>query len=475
MAAIEGLSDGSGIPVREILEGYVMPDTLLWVVSRAIGVSGAPAALRHRLELGLGCSSAIAWGGATADGKLLHGRNFDYHGVAPWPRETAVIFHEPEHGLRYVSIASAGVILGGVTAMNEAGLTLTVHQHMFTGKTRLGGVPIGVVGDEIMRRAHSLDEAEAILAANRPIGCWTYLIADGRRREVLCWEENPERRARFRFREEGTFGYANIYLDRALGASEADWYPSYWRHNQGRYERLRARLAEARGRIDPGAIASILGDTGEGDCRLSRAIAMLMTVGSVVFQPEDGIVWVATGKAPTSHGRFEPFDLAREDYAPERGALTGGVPQDRDAAAAFEAYRDAYLAYFDGDDLAEARRLLARACALQPREPLYWVLACLLGLADADGRSALDAIERALAIGHRDPERIAAARLWRARALDLLGERERALSDYRAVLDAPRRDRQHARAAERGLVRPYRAREARRLPIDFAFADVVAP
>ena len=208
---------------------------------------------------------------------------------------------------------------------------------------------------------------------------------------------------------------------------------------------------------------------------MRRSVAMLMTVASVVFSPEDGVVWVATGGAPTSQNRFEPFDLAKEDHAPERGALTGGIPEDRTACSAFEAYRDAYVAYFDDQDLDEARRLLERACALAPREPLFHGVAGILAIAAGEPGAARAALDAAVALGHKDPERRAALLLWRARALDLLGLRAEALADYDAALAAERRDAPVERAARRGQRRAFTPREARGIAVDFAMADVVAP
>ena len=222
-ASIQGMADGSGLKHADVLDGCTMPDSLMWVVARMIQARRVGPAVQHRLALSLGCTSAMAWGDATADGRLLHARNLDYHGVESWPKHTAVIFHTPDVGHRYVSVASAGVLMGGATAMNDQGLTLTLHQHMFTDGTKLGGTPIGTVGDQVMREAATLEEAEVILRQHKPIGCWTYLIADGKTNEVLCFEENPRRQVAHRVgRDEGRFGYANIYLDAELGATERD-------------------------------------------------------------------------------------------------------------------------------------------------------------------------------------------------------------------------------------------------------------
>ncbi len=479
--AIRGLADGAGLPLQEVLDGATMPDALVWTASQAMKLRRAAPALPYRLNLGLGCTSAIAWGDATSDGKLLHARNFDYHGVASWPRTAAVVFHEPDVGFRYVSVAAAGVPLGGVTAMNEAGLTLTVHQHMFTDGAALGGTPIGLVGDQIMREADSLDAAERILRSYRPIGCWTYLITDGRRREVLCFEENPDRQVAHRYGADpqgagqDTFGYANVYLDPELGATERDTYGSYWRANTGRHRRANALLAEKRGGLDPAGMASILADTGEGACRLHEALAMLMTVGSVVFRPEDGVVWVGTGEAPTSHGTFVAFDLHREDHAPEHGDLQATPAKDGPAAReAFELYRQAYLAYMDDQDLPRARALMERAADTAPDQPLYHSLVGLLALAAEDAQAAFDAFGRALALGHDAPERVGSFRLWRGRAADLLGRRDAARADYQACLEGAADAPVHA-AAKQNLRRAYSRRRARRVHVDFAMADVVTP
>lgn len=474
---LRGLSDGSGIPLKEMLEGATMPDSMVWLASRLMQIQGVGPAMHHRVGLGLGCTSAVAWGTATRDGRMLHARNFDYHGVGPWPRTQAVVFHEPDEGMPYVSVSAAGVALGGITAMNEAGLTLTVHQHMFTDRVKLGGIPIGISGDVVMRKAETIDDAARILNEQTPISCWTYLVTDGKRREVLCHEENPQRKAQLRrggaAEPGGTFGYANIYLDRELGDTELDLYGSYWRHNRARHERANALLAEGAGALDPQAMGAILADIGDSRCRIRGSIAMALTVGSVVFRPEDGVVWVGNGEAPTSHNTFVPFSLRTKDHAPGEGSFQAGElsPSER---RAFEHFRRAYLAYVDDGDVARARREVAAACELEPRQSVYHALLALLALTDGDAAAALSKLDQAIQLGHEDEARVAAFHLWRARALDLLGRRSDALRDYRRVLGL-RADRAVDVAARRGLSRTYSSQRARRLHIDMALADVVHP
>jgi tetratricopeptide (TPR) repeat protein len=472
---IEGLAEGAGVNHQMMMDGYTMPDSLNWVSSRFSRLRRVGPAVHHRLALGIGCTSAIAWGEATHDGALLHARNFDFHGVKSWPATHAVIFHAPEKGQRYVSNAAAGIPLGGVTAMNEAGLTLTVHQHMMANNVKLGGTPIGLVGDEVMRKAENLQEAEAILRGQRSIGGWTYLIADGKKREVLCFEENPDRQVARRIStEEEKFGYANIYLDPDLGATEEDLYRSYWRHNLARHKRANVLLEENHGKLDPDGMAAILGDPGAHGCRVAHAIGMLMTVGSVVFRPEDGALWVARGHAPTSQNEFIPFSLEHEDHAPTLGELHGGMDHEPGRNSTFRRYRDAYLAYLDDENLEESLRILEEVCQQAPEQSLYHFARGVVALQLARFYRAEEAFSAAIKLGHPDEERVATFHLWRARAWDLQGERKSALRDYRLSLGHHSDPVVH-QAAKRGLRKPYKKSQARYVHLDFAFSDVVAP
>jgi tetratricopeptide (TPR) repeat protein len=323
-----------------------------------------------------------------------------------------------------------------------------------------------------MRLARDLDEAQEILARYRPIGCWTYLIADGRKREVLCWEEDPRRQRPIRVRApQITFGYANIYLDQALGQHETSLYGGYWRNNLQRHRRANALLEQGLGQHTPQTIAHILGDTGER-CRLNEGIASLITVASVVMRPEDGVVWLGTGRAPTCRGTFIAFDLSKRDYAPEHGTLTVGEPQPTPADQAFAELGQAYLAYIDQNDVAAAWAALQRACALAPAQPLYFHLSGLLALHNQAFAAALTAFDRAAALDHPDPVRQSSIFLWRGRSHDLVGQRAKAVADYQACLDREP-DVQVERAARAGLRRAFLPKQCRRLKLDLIYGDAV--
>jgi hypothetical protein len=275
--ALDGLADGAGMSRKAVMDAVTMPETYLWVGAWYKRLFRAPLAPRHGVPV-LGCTSAIAWGDATPHGRMLHGRNFDYQGVGAWDREQAVVFHDPNEGQPYVSVAAAGVLLGGITAMNASGISLVVHQHIACTDFDLDGLPVGIVGDLVMRHAKTIDDAKRILDGHRPNGAWTYVITSAREKKVLVYEVTSHRRAEIR-PENGIFGYSNIFMDRDLEKTEVNFYPSYWRNNVARWHRSNARLEHGFGQLDADAIAAILGDIGDG-CRLTANIAALTTVAT---------------------------------------------------------------------------------------------------------------------------------------------------------------------------------------------------
>lgn len=467
-AHVKGLSKGSGVKEELIWQAFVLPDTFLWLTAQSQKLRKLETAPQLAVQT-LGCSSAIAHSRATRQGELLHARNLDYMGAHAWDKETAVLFYQPEDGLRYLSVSSAGIPLGGVTAMNEAGLTLAVHQHVACLNVQLGGQPVGVIGDEVMRKARTLDEARRILDSHRPNACWTYIIASGPEKAVLCYEVTATDRHWFISYEE-TFAYSNMYLTKRLADRETHMYPSQWRSNLGRYQHIQRFLNERYGQLTAQDMAALLGDRVDPRCRLRTPLAMLLTVSSAVFVPDQGIAWVAQGRVPTSTRPYLACDLKAGQIRQEWPALVGrSIPPEEDAA--FDCYTQGYLAYFEAQAPQLALSHLEKACLIQPREPIFAYITGLVALSAGRPDTALHHLNKALELGHPDPERVAAFQLWRGRAWDAAGLRQEARRDYAAVLEQPA-DPLVRQAAEKGLKRAWKSKN---LGIEFNYADVLVP
>jgi hypothetical protein len=458
VARSHGIADGAGIGRDALLRAVTMPETYLWVLQRLMEARRSPLAPRYGVPL-LGCTSVIAHDEATADGKLLHGRNFDYQGVGAWDTTQTVVFHEPDDGQAYVSVGAADIPLGGATAMNDSGITLVVHQHMASRAYALGGCPVGVVGDLVMRHATTLAEAKAILETHEPIGCWTYILTSGDENASLVYEIAPKRRAVVP-RSGPCFGYANMYLDPELADSEHLVYPAHWRNNAARQRRVNELASRS---LTADDVAAVLADRGAMGCLFEDSVAAITTVASVVFCPADRLVWVATGRAPVCQQPYVAFDLRERRYRPDLAPLTGGVaPAPHAAAVAL--YREASEVLHAGDPR-EAWRLVAKARKHLPDVSALAFAEGLLALHNEHDEPALACFDHAISLGHPSAERQATFHLWRGRCHDVLGDRGAARSDY---VSARAGDPFVRAAADKGIVKPWKRK---RFGVEMTFAD----
>jgi len=110
-----------------------------------------------------GCTSFVAFGAATHDGRMEIGRNFDYWGLESTDR-CAVIFAvvpRPEDGYAFLSVGWTG-ILGGWTFLNEKGLFVSNDIGGFNEKNPQG-VPTLILARIITQKAATVNEAIAII------------------------------------------------------------------------------------------------------------------------------------------------------------------------------------------------------------------------------------------------------------------------------------------------------------------------
>ncbi|MFB6350688.1 MAG: C45 family autoproteolytic acyltransferase/hydrolase, partial [Bradymonadaceae bacterium] len=227
--AAEAFADAIGMTPRSLLKAYAVPETFLWLVGTIHRLAGAPGAVGLGGPPVGGCTSAVIR--PPAGDTLLHGCNFDYVGIDFWEQTATVHFYHPDDGLDYVSVTSAGIFGGGLTAMNAAGVTLAVHQH-FVDDFDLDGDPVGVTGDRVMRLARNLDEAIDILREQAPVAGWSYVLTEGDSGECAVYETVPGNEHIYRLPDdEVRFGYSNVFWGEELEEAEIDFYPEYRRDN----------------------------------------------------------------------------------------------------------------------------------------------------------------------------------------------------------------------------------------------------
>jgi hypothetical protein len=248
------------------------------------------------------CSGFAAFGKATADGKLYHGRVLDYMTTIGL-QDSAVTFVVAVDGkIPFANVGYAGFI-GSVSGMNAEAISL--GEMGGKGEGKWDGAPMATLMRRGLEECRSLDEVMA-LWKNSPRTCeYYYVFADGKARRAVGVAATPEA-VEFILpgQSDDRLGPG---IEDAVVLSAGD-----------RLTCLRGRVTETHGRIDAGI----------GQWLMSRPVAMSSNLHNVLFVPEDGVLYVANAdhKHPAAERPYVRLSL-RELLASSPVAL-------RDAGAA---------------------------------------------------------------------------------------------------------------------------------------------
>lgn len=472
---MRGLAEGAGMDLRQIQDAAVFPELFLALITTLEHVQ------RHApvLRTALGCTSAIAGGSATIDGRLYHSRNFDYPAVGFWDRDRVLTFCEPDDGMPFLEVGSAGSPVGGITGVNAAGISICMHQH-WVDRIDPNGFVVGVAGDAVLRQATSLDEAIAILLKHPPVSGWTYMVCDGERGQAAAVEVAPGGHGVLRLGDTGTpdtLAYSNVYLSKELGGREFAFSDHYWKNCLWRLERVRELLKKDYGRHTPQTLAAILGDScspnRKGSCLLGSTVVSPITVTSVVMDPAARTLWVGDGHAPTPHREFVPFALREKalSLALPRFTIQGAFGSPA-AAAAMSDYLAAYRSFFERGDLINARSSLCAATERYPQAAELWLMRAILALRAGDPTDAVPSARRAVQGDLVEPA-LSDARLALAFALDLeKSSNSESKGLYAEIARNPDASPKTRQLAKRGRILRFTQRRARRLAVDFIYGGL---
>jgi isopenicillin-N N-acyltransferase like protein len=283
VAEIEGIAEGSGFDVGEIL---ALNTRGMFVVP--------PAIQREAKAANDGCTSFAVMPEASRDGHLLTGQNWDYlEGIA----DTIVLVHlRPDRGPSQLMIVEAGQV--GRHGANSAGIAL--HANGLSSRLRdPSALPSTFMRRRILRSGNITEAIEAITVGPRA-GSTNFLLThrDG---FAIDLETMPAT-VRWLFPEDGWIFHTNHYqaeIPPELADSYAPSADSLLRYGRG--ARLMA-LARARGGITRADLEAILTDhlgDGRGLCSHADPAAPLherwMTVATVITDLTEGVMSVAAG------------------------------------------------------------------------------------------------------------------------------------------------------------------------------------
>lgn len=169
---MEGVADASGCDLKMLRRGHII------------------SVLTERK-----CSAFAVWGKATKDGKLFHGRNFDWI-LSAGLEDTAVLaLYEPEGFNRFASAGYAGLI-GVLSGMNMEGISIS-QIGAITKDDSLRGLPLEFVLRRLLEESSNLDEVSQIMNEVRHTVGFNYVIADGDAGDARAYETTARHMAVF--------------------------------------------------------------------------------------------------------------------------------------------------------------------------------------------------------------------------------------------------------------------------------------
>lgn len=258
----------------------------------------------------VGCTSFGVKDSKTLDGKMLIGRNFDFFAGDDFALNKIVCFTNPKCGYNYAYITWAG-FTGVVSGMNEKGLTVTINASK-SDIPKSAATPISILAKEILQYATNIEQAYDIALQRETFVSESILIGSAKDKKTVIIEKTPSKTNLFsddgdqiicsnNFRSKL---FTNDYVNNKNILESSSIY---------RYFRMKQLLRETE-KFTPEKVAEVLrNQKGINNLAIGlgneKGINQLIAHHSVIFKPEDGLMWVSA--SPYQLGKMVCYDLKK--------------------------------------------------------------------------------------------------------------------------------------------------------------------
>ena len=282
---------------------------------------------------GPGCTSVIAAGKATADGRIYHARNLDWGSmdISIIHQYPVIFVRQPSAGIPHIYVGFP-MNLSPYTGMNAEGLTATSHEADPVDDSeidQMGRSHAQMMG-ELLKRAHSLEEARAIIEGEDHMSAEMIVMTDGTSKEGLIFEMTAKHQQSRSLVDDIVYT-TNHFVHPDMADFDLPQDPEAVREGTAtdsslmrwwRLEQLVAPEVEDTyyGALDPENMTRVMRDrinplTGmeppydEENIDNNAGIATNGPMHFVVFDPEKLLFWVAAGQIPIDKQPYECFSM----------------------------------------------------------------------------------------------------------------------------------------------------------------------
>lgn len=293
----------------------------------------------------VGCTSFAVRDDKTQDGSLLIARNLDFYAGDEFAEDKIIAFIKPDTGYPFMSVVWGGMI-GNLSGMNTKGLTVTIN----SGKSDIplqAKTPISILSREILQYAQNIDEAVAIAKKREVFVSESIMVGSAQDHRAVLIEVSPNKFGVYEVPNSSQLICSNHFQSEAYSEDENNEYAIENSHSQYRYEKM-TELLDTNEKVNPEDAAAIMRNTeglngialGYGN---EKAINQLLAHHSVIFKPEQRIVWVSAN--PYQLGEYVAYNLDDIFNKPHVRNLTSMAVERLTIAADPFLYTDAYKNY----------------------------------------------------------------------------------------------------------------------------------
>lgn len=256
----------------------------------------------------VGCTSFALKDDKSYNGQLLIGRNFDFYVGDEFAEDKIILFVKPSKGHAFASYSWAG-FTGVASGMNVEGLSVTINASKSDLPTG-AKTPISLLAREILQYASTIDEAIAIAKKRNTFVSETLLVSSKKDGKAVLIEKSPTKIGVYA-PETNALICANHYQSETFKKDPVNIDNIKESDSHYRYERIQ-KLLSNKDSLDLSDVTSILRDQkgnnvdtlGMGN---PRAVNQLIAHHSVVFQPENGMIYISSNDFQL--GNYLGYDL----------------------------------------------------------------------------------------------------------------------------------------------------------------------
>lgn len=466
---MRGYGDAMSKPKRWARNNIVLTDFFMFLPAIVYGKNPD----YQRFPQIMGCSSFGASPVATTNGHTISGHNKDFAAMEYWDKYQVVTFQKPDEGHRFMHLSGAGIPSSSIVSMNEHGLVLSGHV-IPTNDIGYNGLPIFAIGDEVMKKCKTTEEAVRLLSeVNMMTGWKMHIIDKSGKTAIVEITANHNQQ----YYNDGMSSCANIYKGDEIMKTQIFMNKSYENNCFARQNRMEELMKQNKGSIDIQKAVSILGDREDIYTKSERSagniIAQMTNLNSIIFDQTDMKFWVSSGKAPTCNTVYKGFHFDC-GFTQDFSNLPEDIESKYHKSDIYKGVREYIYAnneHFINSNKSKSVEHLEKAEKYDPKEIIYPLLSGIVKLQTGDYEGSAEKLSHALTLNSEDHKKHI-VKLWLGRAYDLNGNRDGAVKIYKELESmGDKLDIKVLKAVRKNIKKKYNKKKLATLSLDFWTAD----